>query len=432
MKTSTILGLGIALPFVAAKVSYDGYKVFHVDSGGDHVAVAKALKSIDHMSLGCGGSHNGFDIAVPPTSLNAFKDLGLGYEIVHEDLGADIAAEAAFTPYVEIPTIPTRTATIKDRGNAALPDISYFDSYHDFESHLDFLDDLVAAFPGNSETFVAGQSVEDRPLKGIHLYGAGGPGTKPAIVWHGTVHAREWITTVTVEYLAYQIIKGYQDGDKTITATLNSYDFYIIPVVNPDGFVHAQKTDRLWRKNRQERSGASCVGTDVNRNWPYKWDIDGGSSPDPCDETYRGEAPGDTPENKALTNHTLTVSDGVGLKLYIDWHSYSQLILLPYGYSCYAEASNIDVQMDKAGIVADGIRSINDLDFIYGPTCKTIYSTAGVSMDWVYDIAEAELAWAIELRPGSNTDGGFVIPPSNILPSGKEIWAGISSLFESF
>jgi hypothetical protein len=26
----------------------------------------------------------------------------------------------------------------------------------------------------------------------IHMWGADGPG-KPAILWHGTVHAREWI-----------------------------------------------------------------------------------------------------------------------------------------------------------------------------------------------------------------------------------------------
>lgn len=102
----------------------------------------------------------------------------------------------------------TRTATVKDQETAAaLPDISYFDSYHEFEDHHQFLDDLAAAFPDNSKTFVAGQSGEDRPLKGIHLYGSGGPGTKPAIVWHGTVHAREWITGVVRTTLTPRVWK---------------------------------------------------------------------------------------------------------------------------------------------------------------------------------------------------------------------------------
>lgn len=73
--------------------------------------------------------------------------------------------------------------------------MSYFDSYHGFDEHLQFLEDLAAAFPDNSETFSAGNSLEDRPLQGIHLYGSGGAG-KPAIIWHGNVHAREWITSM--------------------------------------------------------------------------------------------------------------------------------------------------------------------------------------------------------------------------------------------
>lgn len=70
--------------------------------------------------------------------------------------------------------------------------MSYFDSYHVFEEHLDFLNDLQKAFTRNSEIFTAGNSLEGRPIQGIHLWGSGGPG-KPAIIWHGTVHAREWI-----------------------------------------------------------------------------------------------------------------------------------------------------------------------------------------------------------------------------------------------
>lgn len=180
------------------------------------------------------------------------------------------------------------------------------------------------------------------------------------------------------------------------------------------------------------RSGTSCAGTDINRNWPYKWDVSGGSSPYPCEPTYRGEAPGDTPENQALVNHTLSVSENAGLKLFIDWHAYSQYILLPYGYSCSAEADNIDKQMDLAGAVAEAIRGVNGLDFIYGPTCSTIYQTAGGSNDWAADIAGAELAWAVELRPTPTGSGGFVLSPDNILPSGEEMWAGMLSLFSSF
>lgn len=84
---------------------------------------------------------------------------------------------------------------------AALPDISYFNSYHSFDQHLQFLADLRASFPNNSEIFTAGTSVENRALRGIHLWGSAGKGVKPGIVWHGNVHAREWITAPVCEIL---------------------------------------------------------------------------------------------------------------------------------------------------------------------------------------------------------------------------------------
>jgi len=54
-------------------------------------------------------------------------------------------------------------------------------------------------------------------------------------------------------------------SDASIKSLVDKFDFYITPIVNPDGFVYSQTTDRLWRKNRQTVSGNSCVGRDINR-----------------------------------------------------------------------------------------------------------------------------------------------------------------------
>jgi murein tripeptide amidase MpaA len=103
---------------------------------------------------------------------------------------------------------------------------------------------------------------------------------------------------MTVEYLVYQLIAGY-GKDEEITAWIDSYDFYVIPVINPDGFIYTQTTERLWRKSRLPplpgaNQSAPCWGIDLNRNWPNEWDTNPeGSSPDPCTQTYRGQSPGD-------------------------------------------------------------------------------------------------------------------------------------------
>jgi carboxypeptidase A4 len=79
---------------------------------------------------------------------------------------------------------------------AGSADITWFNSYHAYADHMQFLTDLQAAYPNNSEIVVAGNSNAGRPITGIHFYGSGGKGSKPAVVLHGTVHAREWITTM--------------------------------------------------------------------------------------------------------------------------------------------------------------------------------------------------------------------------------------------
>lgn len=93
------------------------------------------------------------------------------------------------------------------------------------------------------------------------------------------------------------------------------------------GFLYTQSSDRLWRKNRQTNSGSSCVGRDINRNWNYMWNVPGGASTNPCAEDYKGVAAGDSVEFKALSAYIQSIKTAQGLKLYIDYHSYSQLFM---------------------------------------------------------------------------------------------------------
>jgi hypothetical protein len=83
----------------------------------------------------------------------------------------------------------------------------------------------------------------------------------------------------------------------------------------------------MWRKNRQTTAGSSCIGHDINRNWPYQWSVSGGASTNPCDEDFRGVSQGDAPETVALSSWLQNIKTAQGLKLFIDYHSYSQLFM---------------------------------------------------------------------------------------------------------
>ncbi|KAF2843258.1 hypothetical protein M501DRAFT_926284 [Patellaria atrata CBS 101060] len=415
MKVQFLSTLFVSLAAAAAvqkRTNYGGYKVFRVAYGSDSSSVDNIVSSLSLQTWKAAAKNTGHvDVVVPPEQLEAFEEATADLEtsVMHKNLGASIAQEEDFGVYI-----------------AGSANSTWFNSYHSYADHLTFLNDLKALRPSNSEIITAGTSVQGRPITGIHFWGSGGKGSKPAIVFHSTVHAREWITTMVNEYFAYTLLSGYTT-DATIKSYVDKYDFYIFPVVNPDGFVYTQTNDRLWRKNRQTVSSSSCLGRDINRNWPYKWDVPGGSSTSPCAETYRGQAGGDAPETKGLSAHVNALANSAqGLKLFIDWHSYSQLFMTPYGYSCSARHPNDAELQSLARGVANAFAGPYGTRFQYGPICSTIYQATGSSVDYVADVSKGKYVFTAELRDTGTY--GFVLPPSQIRPSALETWEGVKYL----
>ncbi|KAI3339030.1 hypothetical protein F4824DRAFT_68880 [Ustulina deusta] len=418
-----IAGLAIASPLTqptSAKVSYDGYKVYRVSLSGDasaaHVVVDSSSIELQRRREKSGTWT--VDVAVAPDDIRAFEASERAVHsvvVLSHDLGADFAAEARVEESLGVST------------KGALPGLEWFNAYHPYADHVKYWAALQAAFPNNSELIAAGNSFEGRPIQGIHLWGKGGKDSKPAIFFNGNVHAREWITSIVVEYILYQIVTGYK-SDTLVQKVLDNYDFYVLPVVNPDGFVYTQTTNRLWRKNRQTRSNTTAVGTDINRNWAVGWGGDG-SSPTPSSETFSGFAPHDTPETAALAAYAAKLRDRHGIKLYIDWHSYAQVILLSYGYTCTAFPANLDEQTALAAGIAAAIAKPYNTTFDYGPGCLVLYQSSGNGRDYLTDVGKAQFGWGIELR---DTQYGFVLPPEQILPSGIEVWEGLKYAWAQF
>ncbi len=79
---------------------------------------------------------------------------------------------------------------------------TWFNSYHSYADHLQFLSDLQASAPANTEIVTAGKSLNGNSITGIHIFGSAGKSKKPAVVFHGTVHAREWIGTMVGGFAA--------------------------------------------------------------------------------------------------------------------------------------------------------------------------------------------------------------------------------------
>lgn len=59
--------------------------------------------------------------------------------------------------------------------------------------------------------------------------------------------------------------------------------------------------------------------------------VAGGSSSFPCSETYAGNAPFSDIETKSMSEYIRSISGK--FYAYISFHSYSQLLMYPYGYT---------------------------------------------------------------------------------------------------
>jgi hypothetical protein len=167
-----------------ANPSYDGYQVYSVTptSAQEARQLERRFSTYHTHPI-----RDSLSIAVPPEEIASFNALGLRARLINKDLGS----------YIRSTDQPSKfDRTLHKRGD--LPDPSWFDTYHDYADHLTYWDDLVQAFPTNSEKFGIGKSYENRSIYAFHLFGdkeGSKDAEKPVILWHATVHAREVSTT---------------------------------------------------------------------------------------------------------------------------------------------------------------------------------------------------------------------------------------------
>lgn len=117
--------------------------------------------------------------------------------------------------------------------------------------------------------------------------------------------------------------------------------------------------------------------------------------------------------------------DTQGLKLYIDWHSYGQYFLFPYGYNETALLPELPRWTKSGSLMSEAIRDSKPdrrTTFTFGPGGAVLYKSVGNSRDHVYAVGGAEFSWTIELP--DTGEFGFVLPPEQIRPTVEEAWTG--------
>ncbi|KAF1812466.1 hypothetical protein P152DRAFT_367262, partial [Eremomyces bilateralis CBS 781.70] len=294
---------------------------------------------------------------------------------------------------------------------------------------------LASLFPTHVRLVSIGTSYEGRDILamrvGVHPTNnekAAGP--RKTIIISGGTHAREWIGTSTVNYLAYSLVTSY--GKSSVwNSLLEAFDWVFIPTLNPDGYVYTWENDRLWRKNRQPTSLRFCKGIDLDRSWSFQW---GGDAPqmNPCSESYGGEEPFDAVEAQAFRDWAKNETENSGVEFVgiIDLHSYSQEVLYPYSYTCATPPPTLENLQELALGLAKAIRLAKDGQaYTVRAACEgnvnaggilpRIESGGGSALDWFYHELGVRYAYQIRLRDTGSY--GFLLPKENIVPTGREM-----------
>jgi len=268
------------------------------------------------------------------------------------------------------------------------------------------------------QVYSVGNSHEGRPILIFHI---SRPVAGRKAYWiDATIHAREWIATAT----ALKLIDHFaMRRDGTAVRLTDTYDWYFMPVLNPDGYAWTHASDRLWRKNRRPNTGSPCAGTDLNRNFDYNWGHDGVSHL-PCGETYCGPNAASEPETVVVQNEMKRV--GPTLEALITMHSYGNLWMFPWGntvnfagQTCERTSDHAEL-MRVANAAANAVQATYNTNWQRGNSCEVIYATTGGTTDYAKAVCGVKYSYVPELR-GNN----FVIAPANIEPSFREIYAGV-------
>jgi carboxypeptidase T len=285
--------------------------------------------------------------------------------------------------------------------------------YHTVATLEQDLRRLVEEHPEIAELHEIGRSVEGRPLWALRI--GERRGSARTVAFLGCHHAREWISVEVPYRLAEHLVDN--SSSQPVQGWLQQGEVWVAPMVNPDGHEHTRTENRLWRKNRRLNRGGS-IGVDPNRNYGYMWgtlDIST-SSRVPSDETYVGPKAFSEPEVRAVRDLVAQQQfDGV-----LSYHSYSQLILFPWGYTV-DPVEDVADHSEMRGL-AEAMEAL--IRGVHGETytaeqASQLYRTAGDTADWAYGEFDVP-AFTIELRPTSAMDGGFILPAAQIGPCWEE------------
>jgi len=331
------------------------------------------------------------------------KTNNVEYKVILEDLQVAVDAEA------EAQLRASRAA--KGLEGAGIPT----DRFLRYGEIYEYMLQLSKKYPELVTLESFGKTPENRDMYVVKISKANGKAKRAVLVDAG-IHAREWIAPAVATYLLSQLVENKQNEN-----LLDGLDWYIVPVLNPDGYEYTHTSQRLWRKNRSRKASSSCPGVDMNRNFGFHW-MENGASSNPCAETFAGTEAFSEIESQNFRDYVLKENKDSRIKMYLTLHSYGWYILYPWGFTSALPSD--EKELRSISVAAnEAMKKSGSRGYTIGTSTNVLYAAAGGSDDWAKGVAKIEKSFTIELPGGGSY--GFDIPASKIKVTAEQVFEGL-------
>ncbi|XP_050075305.1 uncharacterized protein LOC126562763 [Anopheles maculipalpis] len=415
------------------------------------------------------------DVLVPPgakgESLREYlEEEGLRYEPTIRDVGQAIAYEN--------PRMTRREQMQLELRNGH--PLTWY-RYHRYGDIVKFMHYLQRRYPQRVQLLHIGRSYEGRPVTVVRVSFATQrpkrsrkPAKKrPAIFVEAGANGNQWIGPAVATWLLNRLVDVPEPGQGNSTPsgesvdlkTVQSYDWFVLPVLNPDGYEYSHRHDRMWSKNRsnqtqpipsgvgqailssainwwnahkpqlteESRPEEICHGVDLNRNWAYRWQL----ANDPiyrtqCSDSYAGSEPFSEPEARAVRDFLLTKRRN--LRLYLSLQAYGQMLGYPEIDSVSAtrdrERYGLDTYGDVHEMATVGLDAMRTEagEFLYNLEPEAGPLTYGTATGYARHGAGIRYSYTLRL-PDKGTHG-LLLPPSSIVSIGRDVFELLKGMIE--
>ena len=375
--------------------SYDKYKEVKIENiNTDLIQTLKNLHiDLDHIHQ---ESDYSIKFAISEAELSKLDNENIEYLIIHDDLEEFYASRLDKNP-------ETRDFEYGSMGG-----------YYTFDEIEQNLDELYQDYPNLvAEKISIGTTLEGRNIWALKM--SDNPNVdedEAEVLYTALHHAREPMSYMNLFYYMNWLVENY-NSDQMATDILDNRELWFVPAINADGLVYNQSIapngGGMQRKNGRETCNGTPDGVDLNRNYSFMWGLDDqGSSSNGCDETYRGTSPFSEPETQAIDNFISQHDFPIAL----NYHSYSNLLIYPYGYSYTNPMDQEDIDI----FVEIGQELVSENGYALGTGTELLYPVNGEACDWMYG-EHGIFAYTPEV--GSSNDG-FWPATNRIIPLCEE------------